>query len=543
MRTTSSSYQNAIALQQALLFLLFFLCMPLLLRAQTIHYVKQGASGTGTGGWANASGDLQAVIGSLSDGDQVWIAAGSYKPGLNQFFELTASNVGIYGGFNGTETQLTQRNPTTNSSVLEGNGNRVFACRYYSFGTDQTVIDGLSFQNGNDPVTDYSVAGGGGMYIEAYTNPAIRNCKFLNNISLHSTNQGGAGGGAIVNPGAKPVFTNCLFAGNTSYQGGGLYVSGADPVLINCLFSGNKAIYRGGGMACYGNFGTYPVIRANPTIINCTFAGNNAASTGGALYNIEADILLTNSIVWGNSSGMSNAFNQTTLTDINNLVSGAGGTDPLFVSPLDYNNAPATGGNYQLQSNSPAINGGDNGAYTGPGYDLANAQRITGTVIDMGAFEWDGTLPALFGAITATIDRQQLIVNWETYSESDNSHFNIEASSDGIHFVTLKRVASLAPEAGSGSRYTATLKLADVTLEMGIPALLLVSVLFISSIFAKYTRALMVMLILGVILLYGCTKEDTTVEPQYNRPLSIRIAQVDKDGTVRYSKVVRAVLK
>jgi len=49
--------------------------------AQTIRYVKPTTSGTGDGSsWANASNNLQAMINASAANDQVWVAAGTYKP-------------------------------------------------------------------------------------------------------------------------------------------------------------------------------------------------------------------------------------------------------------------------------------------------------------------------------------------------------------------------------------------------------------------------------------------------------------------------------
>ena len=48
-------------------------------QAQTTRYVKPTGSGDGST-WANASGDLQAMINASAAGDEVWVAAGTYKP-------------------------------------------------------------------------------------------------------------------------------------------------------------------------------------------------------------------------------------------------------------------------------------------------------------------------------------------------------------------------------------------------------------------------------------------------------------------------------
>src|ERR1700743_324576 len=52
--------------------------------AQTKHFVRQTAAGTGTGlgSWANAAGaaQLQGILAGAAGGDTVWIAAGVYTP-------------------------------------------------------------------------------------------------------------------------------------------------------------------------------------------------------------------------------------------------------------------------------------------------------------------------------------------------------------------------------------------------------------------------------------------------------------------------------
>ena len=96
--------------------------------AQTIRYVKPVATGTGDGSsWTNAASNLQRTIDRSAPDDQVWVAAGLYKPtrippGLDPTNDrkktfFFSNGVKVFGGFDGTETAPDQRDLTGPSST------------------------------------------------------------------------------------------------------------------------------------------------------------------------------------------------------------------------------------------------------------------------------------------------------------------------------------------------------------------------------------------------------------------------------------------
>ncbi|PTT30921.1 hypothetical protein DBR28_15780 [Chryseobacterium sp. HMWF028] len=80
---------------------------------------------------ATASNDLQAVINASQAGDEIWVASGTYIPSRDPFGNTSPSDskdktfylkdgISVYGGFNGTETSLADRNINSNITILSG---------------------------------------------------------------------------------------------------------------------------------------------------------------------------------------------------------------------------------------------------------------------------------------------------------------------------------------------------------------------------------------------------------------------------------------
>ncbi len=313
----------------------------------TIRYVKPTASGSGDGSsWANASANLQAMINASSAGDQVWVAAGTYKPTTttNRSISFSLKNgVAVYGGFNGTETLLSQRNWVVNVTILSGD-----------IGTP-----------GDDSDNSYHVV----------YNSGINGTAVLDGFTITKGE-------------APPVF------GNSS--GGGMYNNHSSPTLTNCSFSENAATFGGGGIMN---------IFSSPTLMNCSFSGNAVTSGIGGIgiHNVAfSSPTLTNCILWGNGTGTEifNATGSSPTVTYSIVKGGYPGTGNLNADPLFVN--PPT--DLHLQLSSPAINAGTSAG--APAFDFEGDSRPQGIKFDMGVDEvpCSGTPAALCQNYTAALD-------------------------------------------------------------------------------------------------------------------------------------------
>src|SRR5215471_4089419 len=137
--------------------------------------------------WSTAFTNVQSGINAATYGDAVWVAAGIY------FENITLANgIALYGGFNGTESNLAQRNWTNHIAVLDGRGSNSVVSLVFG-ATNTTRIDGFVIRNGK---AQY----GGGICI-SNASPVIMN----NTITQ---NQAGYGGGiaCVYSPSTEIAF-------------------------------------------------------------------------------------------------------------------------------------------------------------------------------------------------------------------------------------------------------------------------------------------------------------------------------------------------
>jgi len=351
----------------------------------SILYVKQGANGDCLS-WDTAC-ELQVALINAIEGDQIWVAAGTYKPTADTdrtaTFQLK-SGVAIYGGFPTDGGEWEARDLEANLTTLSGDIGAVGETSDNSYHVvngssvdDTALLDGFTIYGGNADGNYWRIARGGGMFNEnGY--PSLSNITF-------SGNSADVGGGGMYNWNSNPSLTNITFNGNlATYNGGGMVnENSSNPSLTNITFSNNSAANYGGGM--YNG-------SSSPYLSNVTFSGNVAYNGGGMSNGNNSNPNVTNSILWGNTPDQVHGdAASATYSDIQGGYPGTGNidADPLLGSLADNGGFTLT---HALGAGSPAIDVA-NPEFC-PEYDQRYYARPVdgdgdGTAIcDMGSFEY-----------------------------------------------------------------------------------------------------------------------------------------------------------
>jgi len=265
------------------------------LTANNRYYVHPEGAGEGTD-WENAFSDLQAALAVAQEGDEIWVATGTYVPTTEDDRSASfaiPSGVKVYGGFLGTEETLEERNTEANITILSGEigdaavaEDNSYSVVYFSNVSAATVLDGFvitgGYADGLVEGADLSTCGAGVFNNgeAGASSPIIANCLFLENFSRE--------GAAIYNYAnegeASPTISDCKFVYNRSdFNGGAIFNDGnfgtCNPTIKNCSFEGNESMY-GAGILNRGLYG-----ECQPTISDCLFAENLSIVRGGAIYN------------------------------------------------------------------------------------------------------------------------------------------------------------------------------------------------------------------------------------------------------------------
>lgn len=291
-----------------------------------VVYVNASNPGTQYDGasWSTAFLTVTNALATVSSGDEVWVAKGTYKERVTP-----PMGVSLYGGFYGTEAARDHRDLRKNVSVLDGSGavyEPVVACRYPS-----VVVDGFTLRYGFYGVVVYD----GSLTL-------VNDTVFSN-----------AEDGIVVHAGSATL-TSDVLASNMrcaiSVDGGAAFVSNSS------IASNGYGLSVSGGAASLLN-----------SIVAFNGEGGVARSGSGAISSFTHNDVFTNA-GW----------------DYYGYTPPIGGTnisvDPKFV---DGNHV-----DFHLQPGSECISAGLDPAVPLGSIDRDGRPRILGQNVDIGAYEF-----------------------------------------------------------------------------------------------------------------------------------------------------------
>lgn len=292
---------------------------------------------------------LQAALSAAQDGDEIWVAAGTYHADAENLGESSAffnaeslDNIAIYGGFNLKTPTMENRNWVLHPTILTGqytNGGGA-TIRILRFGYQHDiVVDGFILEGSrNNATSGYGTA----LRMHEAQNVQLRNCIIRDTKAL-----GFEGRGCLqINDFSTLKVINCLFTNNTGGIGSIAFAHDDSEIeLINCTIADNTMIE------------------------DASNAAISFEQTGGQVF-------YYNTIIWNSGSAPGEADYDRCVLDFS-----ASGTNYSQNPQLDANFKPTTG--------SIAMDNGLN-SYNTETVDLDLNLRIENGTIDIGAYEFVG---------------------------------------------------------------------------------------------------------------------------------------------------------
>lgn len=389
---------------------------------QCVRYVDRSSTATSPDGrtWQSAFKTIlegeSAAYGVVTGGGpascQVWVREGRYFIYVDHPINGVALTPfgPLYGGFAGTESQLSQRNLAAHTTIIDGaspdGSQHVLNPVYASSGG---YLDGFTITGARNTELNSNFANGGGVDVSGGTT-VMRNMTFIDNscvgngagVYAQGTNltiedsrfvnnrADGSGAAIALGPNVTGLtLRNVVFATNVAGgDGGAVYVastaSGGLPIsFVNLALAQNTAGGRGGAFYMTGVQGS----------ITAVSSGSNTAgaTASGALLSCIGLCTLQNVIFWNPSplndlsvSGTTAVLTSTVRGGVTGLSLNLITADPQFVSAADLH----------LRATSPAIDTADGCA--GPELDLDGQPRMDVPSVsnngfvpsDMGAYEY-----------------------------------------------------------------------------------------------------------------------------------------------------------
>ena len=264
-----------------------------------IHYVDaDSVSGNGTS-WATAFPTVQEALAVANFGEQIWIAEGTYKPGSARTDTFALGNfVSLYGGFDGTETSINQRDIAAHPTILSGDigvpDSNVDNVYHVVTKPSESIsfLDGLTITGGHADGGGLYQSSGAGIFQGNTGALALSNCTIIDNNADEY-------GGGLYTKNNFTTFINCRIENNKSVHGGGIYALDSLVSIDQSLVVGNRANTFEVVFGVYG--GGLHIDGGMLNVTDSEFQGNSAAygvglisqGSGGAIYAKECDTTIS----------------------------------------------------------------------------------------------------------------------------------------------------------------------------------------------------------------------------------------------------------
>jgi PKD domain len=323
---------------------------------------------------------------------------------LIQGFTLQHGNATGAFGYEGAGIHINGASPTVDGNVITANTSCADGTGISIAFASPTIRDNTI--TGNSKQAGCSGQNGGGIYVRGAASAQI----IHNSITNNTTDFGG--GISLFAAGTPTLLNNTISNNNAGYYGGGIYmVNQSDAAIVQNVITGNSSASTGGGVYLLTPSGT-----RGPLFVNNIVSGNSGAESGFYLSGFDAQVQLFNNIVAAASTAPAVLCDTTYSTtppvfDHNDLFNSAGpaasgscaqvvgttgniSSDPKFVAS----------GDYHLQSSSPSIDAGNNGAPSLPSADLDSKPRISGVAVDQGAYEFQQPLVVTMSSVSGAVE-------------------------------------------------------------------------------------------------------------------------------------------
>lgn len=305
--------------------------------------------------------------------NQIWMKAGTYD--LTAAFSLTYA-MNIYGGFTGTETDLSQRNWVSNPTIINQTG--ALQVIWGNLELD-VLLDGLILQGGNPT--------GNGACGQIAAGTTLRNCIIRNNKAVTAGKFSALITMVPVGSTKKITIDNCLVVNNETAIAPSFIniVAGTLIDITNTTIANNLSEASGAstGAVIAQTDGSSTLNLKNSIIYNNKTASAAAQSVSGTTMTTGFKVLENNAwdVVPANATTLAanKLLTASPFVAATAFVGVANGTTQLLTA--------INAANFQLVSGSSCINAGNSSFVTGT-TDFAGTPRIQGSAVDMGAYEF-----------------------------------------------------------------------------------------------------------------------------------------------------------